>query len=340
MRSPRVQSAVVVLLTALGLAASGALLIDYSTPAPVFCAEGGGCDALRQTRFAYPFGLPMPLFGVVGFLVLAVLAVTRGARVRTTNAGVAGAAGLVGLALLTLQALLRHFCPYCAVVDLASVGLAWLALSRRRGGWDPPSGALAALASSLVLAASLAAPFAWASHEASKVPPVIEEELARGPAGQVTVVEFVDFECPFCRELQATLAPILAGRPGRVRLVRKLVPLTRIHPHALDAARAAACADAMGKGEAMAEALFATEVDDLTVEGCARAATRVGLPLEPYRACLESPATEARLRSDRETFDRATRKGDGLPLVFVGRSKLMGAQDEATLVRALAKAGS
>src|SRR5438477_261341 len=66
-----------------------------------------------------------------------------------------------------------------------------------------------------------------------EVPPPIAAELARTPPHQITVVDFTDFECPFCRASHAVLAPILARNAARVRVVRKHVPLTWIHPHAL-----------------------------------------------------------------------------------------------------------
>jgi protein-disulfide isomerase len=193
------------------------------------------------------------------------------------------------------------------------------------------------------LAASAIVPFVWAAYvslrvpPAAPLPPVIAEELSRTPSGELTVVDFVDFECPFCRVMQGRLAPLLADKP-RVHLVRKMVPLTRIHPHALAAAKAACCGDALGKGEAMAAALFETKVEDLTPEGCAHVAETLGLPLDKYQTCIDSPETDARLARDRQEFDQAAVKGDGLPLMWVGRRKIMGVRDSDTLARALAEA--
>jgi uncharacterized membrane protein/predicted DsbA family dithiol-disulfide isomerase len=338
MRSPVARWAFVLLLLAVGLAASGALLIDYTTAAPVFCAEGGGCEALRQTAMARPLGIPLPLAGLAGFFVLAMLALTRGRRVRYANLVVSGVGGVVGMVLLVAQLALHHLCPYCAAVDTSAVLLAWLAWDRARCGWDAPSGVLPSLVSAMGLAGAVAAPVLWARHEAAKLPAVIAAELAETPPGKVTIVDFVDFECPWCRQMQERLAPQILAQKERVHLVRKMVPLTRIHPHALDAARAACCAEALGKGDAMADALFETKVEDLTPDGCARVAESLGLPLDRYRACLASPETDARLAKDRREFDQAARKGDGLPLMWVGSHKMMGAQDEATLSRALVDA--
>src|SRR5215471_1852339 len=96
------------------------------------------------------------------------------------------------------------------------------------------------------------------------LPAPIAAEMKRTPPGQATVVEYVDFECPFCRRLDAVLGPLVAKHPGRVRVVRKHVPLTKIHPHAESAARASVCAEAQGQGDAMADALFRAPPSILT----------------------------------------------------------------------------
>jgi protein-disulfide isomerase/uncharacterized membrane protein len=338
MVSERVRSVLALLFTGVGLAASAALLVDYATTSPVFCAEGGGCDALRQTVVAHPLGIPLPAFGLLGFFVLAMFTVSRGPRVRLGNLVVAGIAGVAGLGLLGAQVAFGHFCPYCAAVDASAVLLAGLAWDRRRAAWDPPSGALPALGMAFGLSVAVVLPFAWASFAPRHVPPVIAKELAETPKGKVTIVDFVDYECPFCRQMQAKLAPQVEAEKDKVRVVRKLVPLTRIHPHALAAAKASCCADALGKGDAMADALFKTNIEDLTPEGCARLAEQLGLPLEKYNECVGSPDTDARLARDRQEFDQAASKGDGLPLLWVGPFKIMGAQDDATVARALGEA--
>jgi hypothetical protein len=84
------------------------------------------------------------------------------------------------------------------------------------------------------------------------LPEVIAQLQQRDVA---TIVEFVDFECPFCRRQQEALAPVLASFGPRVRVIRKNVPLS-FHEHARDAARAACCAEEQGRGEAVAAALF------------------------------------------------------------------------------------
>jgi uncharacterized membrane protein/predicted DsbA family dithiol-disulfide isomerase len=344
MRSPVLRFVATVVLVALALAATAALAVDYSRATPVFCSEGGGCDALRQTGFAHPFGIPLPLVGAFAFALLGTLALSRGHVARTLNLAASGVGGLIGLALLALQVVLGHFCPYCAIVDVSAVLLAALAWDRVRGEWDRPPGVLAPLFASLGFLAVFVVPTVWGRHVVAAVPLVIAKELSSTPPGDVTVVDFVDFECPFCRRMQSQVESAVKENAPRVHVVRRHVPLTRIHAHALAAARAACCAEVLGKGDAMADALFEAPVDDLTPEGCERVAVSLGLAVDQYRSCLLSPDVDARLERDKREFDQAAAKGDGLPLMWVGETKLMGARPEGTVDRlikdALARAGS
>jgi predicted DsbA family dithiol-disulfide isomerase len=172
-------------------------------------------------------------------------------------------------------------------------------------------------------------------------PQVIRDEMAATPRGGVTLVDFVDFECPFCRMTHAELQPILERHRDRVRVVRRQVPLA-IHRHARDAARAACCGEQLGMGDSMANALFSAPVDELTPDGCERIAQSVGLPLGAYRDCVANPATDARIDVDRAEFKAAG--GIALPTLWIDGEELVGAQPhetlESTVDRALARAGS
>jgi predicted DsbA family dithiol-disulfide isomerase/uncharacterized membrane protein len=324
-----------------GIVASAMLAVDYLRPAPVFCAEGGGCEALKHTAFAMPLGVPMPLVGIVGFVALGASSLFSGPRARFVQLALGVGAGLMGILLLTVQARLGQVCPYCLVADFsgivcALVGAArmWLALDA-----SPPRGLAYAGAGSLVLA--LLVPLFIGFRASPAIPQVIRDEIARTPKGQITVVDFVDFECPFCRMTHAQLEPLLEAHRDRIRLVRRQVPL-RIHPHALDAARASCCGERLGKGDAMADALFATPVEELTREGCEKIAQSLGLPLDAYRACVADPATDALIEADRAQFKAAG--GFALPTIWIGERQLVGAQPREALEQAiddaLAHAGS
>lgn len=323
-----------------GIAASAMLVVDYVRPAPVFCAEGGGCDALKHTSIAMPLGVPLPLLGLAGFLVLGVVTLLRGERMRTAQLGLSLIAGLVGLSLLVVQLRLGKLCPFCVVADTSGILAVLAAAGRAR--FAPLAAAPRALtvSSAALLTAACAAPLVG-GFRASTTPEVIRREIAQTPPGEVTLVDFVDFECPFCRITNAELEPVLEAHKGRVRVVRRQVPL-KMHPHAMDAARAACCGEKLGKGDAMAHALFTAPEEQLTREGCEEIARELGLPLDTYRACFSDPATDALIAADKAEFQSAG--GFALPTLWVDETQLVGAQPgdrlEEALEKALSRVGS
>jgi protein-disulfide isomerase len=162
------------------------------------------------------------------------------------------------------------------------------------------------------------------------VPPVIREELARAPAGVVTVVFFTDFQCPFCRRTHAALSAVRADHPGKVRLVLRHVPL-RMHPDARTAARAAICGESLGAREDLVDALYtATDLGEKAVE---QLVVERGVEREKYAACVADPATDARIAHDTKMLDELG--GDGVPLLYVGGARLDGAQSRRGLERAV-----
>jgi protein-disulfide isomerase len=184
------------------------------------------------------------------------------------------------------------------------------------------------LSLALVLAAAVAPACggAQASHP-------VEAEIAKTGSGKVTVLEFVDYQCPFCRQLDAELGPLLEEHAEHVRVVRKHVPLPR-HRHARAAARASVCAEAQGKGHAMHTELM--RASDLSQEGLNAIAEQVGLDLTAMAECIADSATDARIRADDAEYDATG--GSGLPTIFIGRRKIVGFIDGASLERALTDA--
>jgi uncharacterized membrane protein len=121
-----------------GLVASTMLAVDYLRPMPVFCQEGSGCDALRHTSYAGLFGVPTPLFGVVGFLAIGIVALIGGRRARLAQLALALGAALVGVLLVLIQARIGQLCPYCMVADTSAMLSAVIASARpRRRGAGP-----------------------------------------------------------------------------------------------------------------------------------------------------------------------------------------------------------
>jgi uncharacterized membrane protein/predicted DsbA family dithiol-disulfide isomerase len=319
-----------------GLVASAMLAVDYLHPTPVFCSEGGGCDAVRQTVFASVLGVPTPIVGLSGFLAIGCASLMVGRWARVAQVVLASVAAAAGLFLLAVQTKLGHFCPYCCVADassVASAAAAWWRFARVPSERFPNA---VVYASAAALAAAAFVPLGIGWGLAARAPEAIRAEMAQtremGRPKDVTVVDFVDFECPYCRMTQAAFEPILEAHRDRVRLVRRQVPL-HVHAHALDAARAACCGERLGQGDAMARALFSAPVDQLTREGCEKMAESLGLPLEPYRACVVDPATDARIESDRAEFKAAG--GHALPTLWIDGHEIIGAQARAALEQAI-----
>ncbi len=131
---------------------------------------------------------------------------------------------------------------------------------------------------------------------------------SRGPeTAPVTLVEFADFECPFCQRLAPELDQLWEKRKTAVRFVYKFMPLP-MHPHGEIAARAAIAAQAQGKFWEMEHQLFAngSHLEDADLLSYAAA---VGLDIDRFRADFQSPATKARLDADRKLADDLGVKG-------------------------------
>jgi protein-disulfide isomerase len=131
---------------------------------------------------------------------------------------------------------------------------------------------------------------------------------AKGPPdARVTVVEFVDLECPHCRVGAKLADDVVAAHPGKVRLVFKAFPLSS-HVHSEAAARAAFAAGAQGKFWEMAHLLLEGQdhLEARDLEGYARS---LKLDLPRWRADLASPAAAQRVAADHKLGEDLQLKG-------------------------------
>lgn len=317
-----------------GLGASLTSLIDDLGGAPTFCAETG-CELVRTSAWARPLGIPMSLLGVLFFSAALALAFVHAPRLRRWLA-IAG--GAWALWLIALQAFaIGAWCKLCLVADPAAIVHAALVLAGARAfslspRTSSPVRSPDAIAASprllLPLAPALVAVVAllglWtesppaADPSASQTTPA-SVTRAQSP-GAVTIVEFLDFECPYCRAMQARLDRAIAQTSTPVRVVRKMVPLPQ-HRGAGPAALAYCSAEAQGLGDEMARALFAAAPDELTPEGCEAIAARIGCDLPRYRADLAAAAE----RVAADLRDAAQAGVRGLPTIFIGAERINGA---------------
>ena len=126
----------------------------------------------------------------------------------------------------------------------------------------------------------------------------LEGSPSRGPENaSVVVVEFADFECPFCRSMAPQLDQIWERRKDKLRFVYKFMPLT-MHTHSKEAARAAIAAQMQGKFWEMSHELFTQK--SLEQQDLERYAKALGLDVDRFRVDMQSPATTARLEADQK----------------------------------------
>jgi len=324
-------------MTLVALVGSSALVVDYLSPVPSFCGAGSGCGVVRESPLAHlgSLGVPLPAVGLMAFTALYTLSLLPGER-RRLAAYAAVLGGLVGAALLLVQGVgIGVFCSLCTIVDAGAIvaGVAGGMLLRGEAPLltrDPlRDRAWIALG---VLAVS--SPLLWPSvRPTPDVPPAIAGYMK---PGKINVIEFVDFQCPFCRLFHPRLKAIVAEYGDRVHFVRLDLPLA-MHPLARGAARAHVCAVAQAKGDAMADALF--DAEDLSEPGLLRAGDKVGIDQNALKACLAAPGTEAAVVRS-EKILRDTNLLEGLPTTFVGATMLVGAQEDATLRDAFDRAGT
>ena len=153
--------------------------------------------------------------------------------------------------------------------------------------------------------------------------PLDNAAATRGDAdAPITIVEFTDFHCPYCRSVQPTLEEVLRRYGRRVRHVQHDVPIDQIHPRARPAHEAARCAGEQNKFWEYREHVFAqfpAPPDRLSA-----LAADVGLDLATFEACRNgSRATEAVARSS----DMAASMGiQATPTFFINGRILRGAQ--------------
>jgi protein-disulfide isomerase len=139
----------------------------------------------------------------------------------------------------------------------------------------------------------------------------------------VTLVEFSDFQCPFCQRVAPTLKRVVDTYGDRVRVVWKDFPLTQIHPQAFMAAEAAHCAGDGGRYWEYHDLLFANQ-QALQPDDLRRYARELGLDVAAFDACLSSSRHTERVRNG---IAQGTRLGvNSTPTVYVNGRLLSGAQ--------------
>jgi protein-disulfide isomerase len=150
------------------------------------------------------------------------------------------------------------------------------------------------------------------------------DDPAKGPAtAPITIVEFSDFQCPYCSRVNPTLKQLDEKYGSKLRVVFRDFPLVQIHKEAVKAAEAAQCANDQGKFWEMHDKLFSNQ-SKLQVEGLKQSATEIGLDAAAFNQCLDSGKYTAEVQKDAE--EGASYGVTGTPAFFINGRLLSGAQ--------------
>jgi protein-disulfide isomerase len=150
----------------------------------------------------------------------------------------------------------------------------------------------------------------------------------------ITIVEFSDYQCPFCARVQPTLRDVLAKYQGKVRLSFRDLPIREIHPQAEPAAIAARCAGEQGKYWEFHDLIYQNQsAAKLANAGLLEHARTLQLDVKAFEACQTSGKFKTALERD---IDEAANLGvSGTPGFFVNGIFLNGAVPLDEFVKAI-----
>ncbi len=171
--------------------------------------------------------------------------------------------------------------------------------------------------------------------------PVSESDHLRGPANaKVTIIEYSDIECPFCKKFHPTLQKLMSEYPNDIRWVFRHFPLEQLHADARPAALASECAGEQGKFWEMLDAMFAGS--DLGENSLKTIAKNVGVAnSSQFASCLTTKKYDQTITDD--MTDAAAAGARGTPYsVIIGpngeKEAISGAQPYEKIKAAVQKA--
>lgn len=174
------------------------------------------------------------------------------------------------------------------------------------------------------------------THATSRlILPVSERDHIRGPAAAlVSLVEYGDYECPYCAEAYPVVEELQRVLGDRLRFVFRHFPLTQVHPHAMGAAEAAEAAGAQDMFWEMHATLY-THQHALDGAHLTRYAIALGLDPTSFRLAFDEHFYEKRVRED---FLSGVRSGvNGTPTFFIDGVRYDGPPDFDSLLVVLAE---
>ncbi|MBL7715196.1 MAG: thioredoxin domain-containing protein [Bdellovibrionales bacterium] len=318
------------------------------------------CAAVDGSKYAELIsGFPLASFTAGWFLAIAILSLMgfsagwapTALRMITGMFSIGTVMSVVYFYIMAM--VLKKFCPQCLGIDavnLAGLAIAYSGIGSLKTGsvpsrdhWFRAMVTVGAVVGITVLFLK--------TFDQSKLEGVSNQELADSvraepaatlnissalpvlgdPSAKVTIVEFSDFQCPYCRQGAKLMHSLLQRYPKGIKVVYAGFPLdqtcnttmkSRGHPHACEAARAALCANEQGKFGKMYETIFDRQ-DEITDGIVMTWAKEIGLDVAALEKCMKDPKTAALISS---SVDQALTLGvKSTPTFFLNGKKMEGA---------------
>ena len=308
---------------------------------PLFALANAGI-ALSGDVLERAFSSPLAVGVLIGLVVGKPVGITLGAWLATRRIfggvplavpwpSLIATSSVAGLGF-TVSLLIAELSYSDALLEEAKVGILGASLC-------------AAVLGSLMLRALSLMPREWIRRAQGRVAAPIadlavpvdpERDHLRGPVdAPLTLVQYGDYECPYCRRAAPVVARLLERFDGRLQFVPRHFPLPDVHPYAALAAEAAEAAGAQGKFWEMHELLY-TRQDHLQLADLLRYAEELGLDLVAFEADLAASRFADRVTADVEGGESADVAGT--PTFFINDRRYAGAYDYESLERALLEA--
>ena len=135
-------------------------------------------------------------------------------------------------------------------------------------------------------------------EKTDRIPPLERKDPVAGNLeGEITIIEFADFECQYCADSQKTLEEILKKYPDKIRLVWKNYPLA-FHSYSKKAAEAVLCANEQKKFSQMQNQLFDHQNISLLPKDIKEYAKDIGLDMDKFNTCLDGGLNEEAVNRD------------------------------------------
>ena len=339
----------------IGFFVSTYLFITYTGGSAIVCGVAHGCDTVRVSQWSSFYGIPTPALGMVFYFILlgaiAIRTILPGfypklALLFTRITAVVGL--LESVYLVYIQAFkIQAFCSWCiasAVITLIAFCLVWmddvLEADAKRDMRELKIQFFAVLIS--IVIGTLAMLYLLKQDRSEPVfaspmedIPSVEASMSDEEVAQllypedlswhgsddasIRLIEFVDFECPACRQAHQEIKSVLADYGDDIRFAYRMFPLPS-HRYAGGAALAATCADKQGSLFPYADLLM--EHEGLLREDFIGHAAELRLNMDSFVACLDDDQTKAHVKKDLE--DGVTLGVNSTPTLIVNEVLIQG----------------